>query len=498
MSDSGSESSDDSDMGVQVRISLTLSAECQNKSLLVPSEPIAVPADIGRKGLSAVINHLLDRRLKVRHEDEESDDGSDHDEADDKRLPAIVFDFMVGKNNKLLRTVLEREARRSGLSLEEAIPVTYFPAQRAPDLTGESEKLPDWVAALAFSPSCSLLSAGCYDGSLHLFRTKNRKGNPAFERVTVNVNTSQGPIKCLATSDEKDGALWIASGSMNHSLSLHRVDLDTYNVKTTARCTGGHSSAIGSVDFFSSNHTLASGDWDGGVCLWKVDCEALDPAEEDQPSKKSKTGSSKASSSSETIVSNLSPILSLQAHSSQVSGLSWGNYEKKDPNLALPEQLISGSWDHSLKVWNMERQDCLLTLNGSRAISCLDTSYFSKGVVVTGHPDCTVRLWDVRIGSTNESTLSLSDNTFRPSHKAWISAVQWSRHNPYHLSSASHDGVIKLWDIRSSLPLHSVRAFPKTDKGFAMSYGDMENGRIYAGGTDCIVKQFRCGSDSAQ
>jgi ribosome biogenesis protein YTM1 len=54
---------DDNDKGEQVRVSLILAAECTDRSLEVPTEPIAVPADIGRKGLSAVINHLLERFL---------------------------------------------------------------------------------------------------------------------------------------------------------------------------------------------------------------------------------------------------------------------------------------------------------------------------------------------------------------------------------------------------------------------------------------------------
>ena len=495
MSDSGTDSSD---MGEQVRISLTLSADCQNRDLKVPSEPIAVPADIGRKGLSAVINHLLDRRLTSEKDD---DDDSDGDDENDDRLPAINFDFILGKNNKLLRTALEREARRTGLSLEESIPVTYFPAQKAPELTGESDPLPDWVSALSYSPSSHLLAAGCYDGSLQLFQTKDREGNAIFERLSIESSTIQGPIKCVATMTSEGTniirPLWIATGSMDHSLLLHEVDVDAHEAQAAASCTHGHASSIASVDFSPSDQTLASGDWDGGVCLWKVgDAKLLDPTEGEQPSKKSRTGSKskKLPGDTTTNVPQQSPIVSLQAHSSQVSGLSWGNFEKK--NSSNHGHLITASWDHSLKVWNVERQDCVLTLNGSRVVSCLDTSYFSAGIAATGHPDCTIRLWDVRTGNGKESALSIADTTFRPSHKAWVSAVQWSRSNPYHLASTSHDGVVKTWDIRSPLPLHSARAFPKTEKAFALAYGNTDSGVVYAGGTDCIVKQFRSGNGS--
>jgi len=233
------------------------------------------------------------------------------------------------------------------------------------------------------------------------------------------------------------------------------------------------------------------------VLVWDFGVEPVDAAEDQQPVKKTKTG--KSSKSSVAINNNteahptLSAKVSLQAHTSKVSGVSWGNYEKRNSRSSSePRQLITGSWDHSLKVWDIERQDCLLTLNGSRVVSCLDTSYHSTGIVATGHPDCTVRLWDTRTADdAKESSLMLvSDNTFRPSHKEWIADVQWSRHNPYHLASTSHDGTVKMWDIRSPLPLHTVRAFGKTDKGLSLVYG--ENGYMFAGGTDCIVKQFHC------
>ena len=503
-------------MGEQVRISLTLSTECMNRGLEVPiRDPIAVPADIGRKGLSTVINHLLDRRLP----NENDDDNEDEDSNDDDRLPSINFDFMIGKHNKLLRTALEREARRTGLSLEEAIPITYFPAQKAPERKGQSDSLPDWISALSFSSN--LLCAGCYDGSMHVFQTKDRHNKSVFQKVAMQGKSHQGPIQCMATmttttrdDNYNSSQLWVATGSMDHTLLLHQVDHDTYKTtKVAVKCMDGHAAAISSVDFFPPSKTLASGDWDGGVCIWtnnvvgggqgEVDD---DPAEQQPSNKKFKTGSKKAkeasdaaSSSSSSSIRKQSPIISLQAHSSNISGLSWGNYEKKQAALSLssssiPETLITGSWDHSLKVWNIERQDCLLTLNGSRVISCLDTSYFSSGIVATGHPDCTVRLWDVRTANTKESALSpVSDNTFRPSHKAWVSAVQWSQHNPYHLASTSHDGTVKLWDIRSSIPLHTVRAFEKTEKGLALVYGDAETGLVYAGGTDCVVKQYQSG-----
>jgi ribosome biogenesis protein YTM1 len=463
-----SSDSDSDDQGEQVRVSLKLAASVQDRSLEVPTEPIAVPADIGRKGLSAVLNHLLGRNVA---KDGATSDSEDEDEDADE-LPPVNFEFVVSSTNKLLRKGVEKEARQHGLSLEQAITITYFPATTAPDLSGEQEELPDWISCLSYDQETLL--AGCYDGSLHLYKQKN--GQLEKENGTL---VSGGPVKCLGTV-VKDETMWIATASLDHTLQIltygNDKTLDTYG-----QCIQeGTSCAITSLDFAPSSTRLASGDGNGTVCIWDVQ----NVNESVKPTKKVKTNGGKKSKQT------IAPLISMEsAHSQLVSGLSWGNHSTDNQT-----HLITGSWDHSIKLWDVEAQDCLLTLNGARVVSCLDTSYHSEGVVATGHPDCTIRLWDVRTNNAKQSSL-ISDNTFRPSHKEWVSSVNWSKSNAYHLASTSHDGTIKMWDIRSSVPLHTVRAFPKEEKALCLAWEsstDKEStGVMFAGGTDCILKQLR-------
>ncbi len=77
---------------------------------------------------------------------------------------------------------------------------------------------------------------------------------------------------------------------------------------------------------------------------------------------------------------------------------------------------------------------------------------------------------------------------FYYSHKSWISGVEWSPVDPYVLASSSHDGSIKVWDIRSSIPLHTVQAHTKGSKALCLSFID---GAIFSGGSDCVVKKYK-------
>jgi hypothetical protein len=50
--------------------------------------------------------------------------------------------------------------------------------------------------------------------------------------------------------------------------------------------------------------------------------------------------------------------------------------------------------------------------------------------------------------------------------------------------------ISQVWDIRSFLPLHTVKAVNKKgEKALCVAFG---NGVIYSGGSDCVVKQFVC------
>jgi ribosome biogenesis protein YTM1 len=248
----------------------------------------------------------------------------------------------------------------------------------------------------------------------------------------------------MVDTSTNNNPLLVASGSMDHTLLIHSFDPKSKQLTKQIQCQHeGYSSAVGSVDFFPATKVLASGDWDGNLALFHL-ADAVNS--EEAATKKVKTSDKQAKSSSKDAAQNLMPRVFIpQAHYAQISGLSWGNVNKSNNSSSSNHNtLITGSWDHSIKSWDMERQECVLTLNGSKVVACLDTSHHSDGIVATGHPDCNIRLWDVRTTGKDKSSMTVSDKTFRPSHKEWVTAVQWSPNNPYHLASTSHDGTVKV------------------------------------------------------
>eukprot|EP00884_Botryococcus_braunii_P014113 jgi/Botrbrau1/22702/Bobra.0132s0041.1 len=91
------------------------------------------------------------------------------------------------------------------------------------------------------------------------------------------------------------------------------------------------------------------------------------------------------------------------------------------------------------------------TLNASRAVYCVAVGPDRPGLVAFGGADPAVRLWDSRAKADPSGGVKAFS-----SHKGWVVGVAWRPGNSQQFGSASHDGTIKLWDIRSGVPLHTL------------------------------------------
>jgi len=421
---------DEEETTTKLRISFILSpsirSQTQRDALTLPSDPIAVPASIRKKGLSAVVNHLLDRKVPT-----EDDDDEEEEDDDESKLPAIPFDFLL--NDKLLRLPLDSAVRKEGLSTERAIELQYFPARVPPVVQGESEVLPDWITAMDYNDVVvggggsgsgdelqgGVLFTGGADGVVRSFSPSSSSSKGRLQ-PTCNVSAHTGPIHCLTsivpnTNSNATTAL-VATGSIDQTLVTHiyrrstdstsSADASSTSLELHAVYSGGHTNSIGSVALLNNTNNgttlLASGDWDGGLAIWSVpptekedgvDSSNTDALVENHKKKRKGGGGTSNTTHTNPTVHEVKPITSIKAHSSNISGLAFG-YNGTTTS-TTPTTLLTGSWDHGLKVYDIERMDCILSLNGSRVVTSLCRCPNSNAVA-TSSPDCTVRLWDMR------------------------------------------------------------------------------------------------------
>lgn len=78
------------------------------------------------------------------------------------------------------------------------------------------------------------------------------------------------------------------------------------------------------------------------------------------------------------------------------------------------------------------------------------------GCSATGHHDRRVRLWDPRAPETAMKGDTLGSSS--GAHSAWVSGLAWSPGSAFHLLSCSLDGEARVWDVRASVPLHTLQA----------------------------------------
>lgn len=115
-------------------------------------------------------------------------------------------------------------------------------------------------------------------------------------------------------------------------------------------------------------------------------------------------------------------------------------------------KLITGSMDCTIKVWDWRRGKCIRTLNGhSEGVVCLN---FDTNVLASGSVDSTIKVWNLRTGGAF---------TLR-GHSDWVNAVQLWDSNPGTRSSSTEEPI---FDVSSSAYPTSgnVKASPHIDPG---------------------------------
>lgn len=67
-----------------------------------------------------------------------------------------------------------------------------------------------------------------------------------------------------------------------------------------------------------------------------------------------------------------------------------------------------------------------------------------------------------------------------PAHAGWVVGVAWCPSSPFHLATASHDHTVKVWDMRSAVPLATLSEHG--DKALCVAWAGPST--IASGGAD--------------
>ncbi|OWF40688.1 ribosome biogenesis protein wdr12-like [Mizuhopecten yessoensis] len=374
-------------------------------SYSVPSTPFSVPADVGTKELSSLINSVL--------------------HAGSGETTNVDFDFLI--DGEFLRITLSKHLDAKGQSTEEIIETEYV--ERHPAPKPEDTLLHnDWVSCIQGGKEWIL--SGCYDNTIHIWTMAGKEmmtipGHTAPVKAVEWINIDNGPISSFLT------------GSHDQTILLWSWNREKNEVDCINSCRGH----AGSVDCLAVNFPktlFCSGSWDRMLKLWSAELTSAGDVDDDEdenaerPKKKKKTGGK----SRQTRV----PMLTLEGHSEGISGIEW-----------LDDSTIcTVSWDHTIRLWDMNNAKQKALLQSSKVF--LDVSYSELNQqIVTASADRHIRMWDPRV---SEGAIVKCTYT---SHNGWVSSVAWSKENEYHFISGSYDNYMKMWDTRSpKVPLYNM------------------------------------------
>lgn len=404
-----------------------------------PPASIAIPTNLTRFGLSGVVNELL------------------RSENDDWKTEP--FDFLI--DGELVRMSLEEFLLAKGISAEKILEIEYIRAV-APRKEEEDSLHDDWVSAVDGSNPRFILT-GCYDGLGRIWK--------AAGVCTHLLEGHTGAVTsvCNVKSDENGLHQVVATGSKDMTLRLFKSGAEETQgqpMRTQSfKILRGHNASVQCIAAAPSGELICSGSWDSRINLWNTsDAEAGESVSIKKRRKDSKDEESQSvGEATSTLV----------GHTQCVSSVVW------------PESgtIYSASWDHSIRQWDVETGKDTLNLFSGKVINCIDVGGEGSALVAAGGSDPILRVWDPRKPGSLAPSFQLA------SHKSWISSCKWHDNSWYHLVSASYDGKVMLWDLRTAWPLSVIESHD--DKVLSVDWWKTES--VISGGADsklCISSEI--------
>ncbi|KAF6841613.1 WD domain-containing protein [Colletotrichum plurivorum] len=408
----------------QVKVNFTTTHE--DLQLDESKRQLIVPADIKRYGLSRILNS----------------------ESMLNTSSPVPLDFLV--NGTFLRTTLEEYLQENGLSLESTITLQYVRSLLPPVYEASFEH-DDWVSAVDILSATS--RAGVWSGDA-LPHGQDRILSASYDGL---VRVWDGSGQCLATAPSARAGghaksvtdARFLSASQIASVGLDQKVLVWKYTESADRFSGelkptlelhGHKKVINSLDVHGPSNKLLTASADGRVGLWSASKKASpDVDADDVPATHASSVKRAKLSNSSVTIPQKGALAMIAAHDD--ASATAAAFHPTDATVAY-----SVSTDHTLRTLDLTTARVVSTLTTLHPLLCLAPLRGSSSLVAAGSAARHVTLLDPRASAQATSVVTLRG------HANMVSALAPSPDNDYSLASASHDGTVKIWDLRSVRP----------------------------------------------
>ncbi|KAL8172341.1 hypothetical protein V2J09_024145 [Rumex salicifolius] len=403
----------------------------------IPPTSIAVGSDFNRLALSSLVNDLL--------------------KAGDDEWKVELFDFLI--DGELLRLPLKDFLKAKGISMEKTLEIEYIKAA-IPKKQHEPCPHDDWVSSVDGSNSSFILT-GCYDSRARIWM-----GAGVCTHVLEGHSGAVTSVSLINRGGlESNDKISVATASDDHTLRLWKLDAserqDHPSRVSAFQILRGHGAAVTSVNSQPRGDMVCSGSWDWSIKLWKIN----DSKDSVVSLKKRRKDGAETESQTESEA-----ITTLTGHKEAVSSVLWHQNE----------QIYSASWDHSIRIWDAETGKESWNMSCGHVLHCLDVGGEGSSLVAAGASDNILRVWDPRRPGTLAPVYKF------PFHTKWVKSCKWHPKSWVHLLSASYDGKVKLWDLRTQLSLAAINSHD--GKVFCADW--WKDDSVVSGGEDSKLRIF--------
>jgi len=162
---------------------------------------------------------------------------------------------------------------------------------------------------------------------------------------------------------------------------------------------------------------------------------------------------------------SLSPLLPLEGHEDRVSSITQLLDGRLASGSGLWDDLASGSYDNSIRIWDIEKQACVATLEGHEG-SVYSITQLTDGRLASGSSDNSIRIWDIE----KQACVATLEG-----HGGSVYSI--TQLSDGRLASGSSDNSIRIWDIEEQACVATLEGH----EGEVLFITQLSDGRLGSG-----------------